>query len=299
MRILASTRNNALLIYGTEAEYQQVYSVLRRIDIRAPQVLIEATIAEVTLNDQLQLGTKAYFKTKWGSISLNDKISASAGVFSIRQASPSFAIEALQGVTTVKILSAPQLMVMDNEKARLQVGSTVPIQTQAVQSTATGSAPVINSIDYRDTGVVLEITPRVAAGGLVTLDLQQIVSSVAPTTSSTINSPTFDERRVKSRVAAENGDTIAIAGLIRSQDTEKSSGVPVISRIPFVGGLFGSNSAGQDRTELLVLITPHVVNDGNDARNLTAALRNRLGPSFAAETIRPSDLPAANRGPTR
>ena len=126
MRILSSKRNNALLVYATEAEYQQVYGVLRRIDIRSAQVLIEATIAEVTLNDELQFGTKAYFQTKWGSISLNEKITASGGVFSIKQASPSFAIEALQGVTKVKILSAPQLMVMDNEKARLQVGTTVP-----------------------------------------------------------------------------------------------------------------------------------------------------------------------------
>ena len=157
-----------MLVYATEAEYQQVYGVLRRIDIRSAQVLIEATIAEVTLNDELQFGTKAYFQTKWGSISLNEKITASGGVFSIKQASPSFAIEALQGVTKVKILSAPQLMVMDNEKARLQVGTTVPIQTQAAQSTTTAGAPVINSIEYRDTGVVLEITPRVAGNGLVT-----------------------------------------------------------------------------------------------------------------------------------
>ena len=164
LRIFASKRNNALLVYGTEAEYQKIYAVLRRIDVRAPQVMIEATIAEVTLNETLKYGTKAYFRTKWGSVALDGKLSVDGGFYSLSKASPSFAIEALQGVTTVKILSAPQLMVVDNEKARLQVGATVPIQTQELQSTTTAGAPVINSIDYRDTGVVLEITPRVASG---------------------------------------------------------------------------------------------------------------------------------------
>ena len=289
LSIYASKRNNALLIYATEAEYEQVLGVLRRIDIRAAQVMIEATIAEVTLNDTLKYGTKAYFRTKWGSIALDGALGVNSGFYSLSKVTPSIALQALQEVTKVRILSAPQLMTMENEKAKLQVGSTVPIQTQASQGTLTGS-PVINSIDYRDTGVVLEITPRVGARGLVTLDIQQVVSSVAETTSSKIDSPTFDERRVKSRVAVNDGETVAIAGLIRSQETETSSGIPGMSRIPYVGGLFGTKGGVKDSTELLVIITPHVVRDQTDLRALTAALRGRLGSSFA--TPAPAAVPA-------
>lgn len=280
LRIFASKRNNALLIYANEAEYEKVLAVLRRIDIRAAQVMIEATIAEVTLNDNLKYGTKAYFRTKWGSIELNGGLGVNTGFYSLAKVTPSVAFEALQQITKVRILSAPQLMTMENEKAKLQVGSTVPIQTQASQGTIAGS-PVINSIDYRDTGVVLEITPRVGSRGLVTLDIQQVVSSVAETTSSRIDSPTFDERRVKSRVAVNDGETVAIAGLIRSQETQGSGGIPGVSSIPYVGGLFGNKAAGKESTELLVIITPHIVRDQGDLRALTAGLRGRLGPSFA------------------
>lgn len=242
--------------------------------------MIEATIAEVTLNDNLKYGTKAYFRTKWGSIELNGGLGVNTGFYSLAKVSPSIAFEALQQITKVRILSAPQLMTMENEKAKLQVGSTVPIQTQASQGTIAGS-PIINSIDYRDTGVVLEITPRVGSRGLVTLDIQQVVSSVAETTSSRIDSPTFDERRVKSRVAVNDGETVAIAGLIRSQETQSSGGIPGVSSIPYVGGLFGNKGAGKESTELLVIITPHIVRDQGDLRALTAGLRGRLGPSFA------------------
>src|SRR5216683_1237348 len=167
-------------------------------------------------------------------------------------------------------------MVLDNEPARLQVGSLVPVQIQSQQSTLTSNAPIVNSIDYRDTGVIMSVTPRVNSGGLVALDISQEVSDVASTTTGNINSPTFDQRLIRTRVAVQDGQTIGMAGLIRDSDSRLNQGIPVLKDIPVLGTLFSDQDNSRTRTELLVLITPHVVKDQRDARALTEDLRNQL-----------------------
>ena len=288
MRIIPNGQNNALLIYATPQERDAIDSTLRRLDILPLQVRIDATIAEVTLNDQLRYGTQFYF-TSGEFKSVLSTATASAVSAGLNTALPGFifaggkdggaplAITALQAVTDVRVLSAPQVMVLDNEPARLQVGQLVPFLTQSAQSTLTVGAPIVSSVDYRETGVIMEVTPRVNSGGLVTLDISQEVSEIDPTqTTPGLNSPTFSQRLVRTRVAVQDGQTVGLAGLIRDSVSRGNSGVPFLSQIPLLGSLFGSQNNNRQRTELLVLITPRVIHDQRDARALTEDLRDQL-----------------------
>lgn len=285
MRIIPNPQNNALLVYATPQERGTIEATLRRLDVLPLQVRIDAVIAEVTLNDALQYGTQFFFR----SGDINAVLSAAATtalaanfpgfVLSGRGANAApVALSALQAVTDVRVLSSPQLMVLDNEAARLQVGQLVPYLTQSAQSTITGNAPVINSIAYRETGVIMEVTPRVNSGGLVTLDIAQEVSDVDTTATGTsgINSPTFSERTVRSRVAVQDGQTIGLAGLIRDNATRGNAGLPWLRGIPFLGALGSTQNNLRQRTELLVLITPRVIHDQRDARALTEDLRDQM-----------------------
>ena len=259
------------------------------------QVLIEATIAEVTLNDQLNYGTQFFLgHTVAGTLSFagsgqTPTVATIAGIPIGSAANfPGFVLNngarevlnALSSVTELRVLSAPQVLVLDNEPARLQVGSQVPVLTQSQQSTIAANAPIVNSVDYRDTGVILLVTPRVNSGGLVTLDISQEVSNVSSNVpsqvTSTLNSPTFDQRLIRTRVAIQDGQTVGLAGLIRDSDSQSNSGIPVLKDIPLLGSLVSSQTNGRQRTELLVLITPRVVKDQRDARSLTEDLRNQL-----------------------
>jgi general secretion pathway protein D len=290
IRIIANRRNNALLIYATPSEYSVIEGMLRKIDIIPLQVLIEATIAEVDLNDQLQYGTQFFFKIDHVAETLGpgptppplipaigNLTFPSASPYFILSKQPNFALALLANVTKVKILSAPQVMVLDNEPARLQVGQQVPILTGQVQSTLAPGAPTVNSVDYHATGVIMQVTPRVNSGGLVTLDIAQEVSDVAAqATNSVAGSPTFNDQTFRTRVAIQDGQTVGMAGLIRDNSTEGNSGLPFIKDIPVIGTLFSTQGNTRARTELLVLITPHVVHDQRDARALTEDLRSQL-----------------------
>ncbi|GGF23595.1 type II secretion system protein GspD [Aliidongia dinghuensis] len=282
MRIIANRRNNALLIYATPEEQSVMESMLRKIDILPLQVRIDATIAEVTLNDQLQYGTQFFFKDGGLQSVLSTGTSST-----INGAFPGFVLaktssvvhatlSALQAVTTVRVLSSPQVMVLDNEKATLQVGDDVPILTQSATSQVTSTPQTVNSISYVNTGVILQVIPRVNTGGLVTLDISQEVSTPSNTTTSTIGSPTISERKVTSRVVIQDGQTVGLAGLIRDDTSEGNSGIPWLKDIPILGSLLSTQDNNRQRTELLVLITPHVIHDQRDARALTDDLRANL-----------------------
>ena len=297
IRIIANRRNNALLVYATPSEYTVIEGMLRKLDIIPLQVLIEATIAEVTLNDALNYGTQFYLGHKFagilttagGSTSTSSTTTSGTAITvggvttAIGNNFPGFVlangvrevINALSAVSQVKVLSAPQVMVLDNEPARLQVGSLVPVLTQSQQSTVANSS-IVNSVDYRDTGVIMLVTPRVNSGGLVSLDISQEVSDVAEATFGSTNSPSFSQRLIRTRVAVQDGQTVGMAGLIRDNDSQANTGIPLIKDVPVLGSLFSSQVNSRTRTELLVLITPHVVHDQRDARALTDDLRNQL-----------------------
>jgi general secretion pathway protein D len=298
IRIIPNADNNAILIYATGEEEDTIEAMLHKIDILPLQVRIDAIIAEVTLNDNLSYGTQFFFKHHAiGGGLVADAVNAGTGglfsatnpaipgvgtpngTFSVGGAGGDLILQALQDVTTVKVLSSPELLVLDNETAQLQVGNSVPIQNGTL-STVGSSIGTVSSTSYVNTGVITQVTPRVNSGGLVTLDVQQEVSAVLPQSSqsagSSINSPTFSDRAVKSRIVVQDGQTVGLAGLITDNVQQDNSGLPWLKDIPVLGLLTGSQNNIRTRTELLILLTPHVLHDQRDARALTEDLREML-----------------------
>lgn len=295
MRIIPNDQNNAILIYATPAEYGTVEAMLRKIDILPLQVKIDATIAEVTLDDALKYGTQFFFRSGGiNGILSNATQSLQSSNLSAAELGTGFpgfliggtglsgaplAISALQAVTTVQVLSSPEIMVLDNQPAELQVGSLVPYLTSSSQGTLVPNAPIINSVNYAQTGVVMIVTPRVNSGGLVTLDITQQVSEVdtnPPPQAEAVQSPTFLDRTVHSRVVVQDGQTVGLAGLITDNVSRGNQGIPWFKDIPLLGALAGTQNNQRTRTELLVLITPHVIHDQRDARALTQDMRQQL-----------------------
>ena len=188
---------------------------------------------------------------------------------------------------------------LDNQPARLQVGDVVPYLSQTSQSTETSGAPVITSINYQQTGVVLDVTPRVNSGGLVTLDISQEVSDVSTAiTTPGINSPTFFDRSISSRVVVQDGQTVGLAGLISDNTSTGNQGIPWLKDVPILGALAGDQNNTRQRTELLMLLTPHVMHDQRDARALTEDMREQLINAAAVpeqlNSMQPSGSPDPN-----
>ena len=282
IRIVADKTNNAILVWATPADYRMVVSVLRKLDQVPLQVLIEATIAEVTLNETLRYGVQWFFRQG------NSELALSSGTTSsILPAFPGFSyfltgpdvkavFDALETVTDLNIISSPQLMVLNNQTAELQVGDQVPILTQQITSIENPDA-VTNSVEYRDSGIILKVTPRVNAGGLVTMRIEQEVSLVADElTTEGIQSPTFRQRRISSTVAVQSGETVVLGGLIQETRDRTESGVPILRDIPILGFFFGGKEDDKKRTELLILITPRAVRSQREVRRVTEELRKRL-----------------------
>lgn len=286
---------------ATDSEYETIQDAIRKLDVLPMQVLIEATIAEVTLNRDLQYGVQFFLQNKEGQIGLSNAVSGSPTVIDpanpVSNAAlfpgvlaPNFpglaivrpfgdvqvALQALKNITDVQIVSAPKLLILDRQQASFQVGDLVPIITQSATSTISAGAPVVNNVQYQPTGVILSVTPHINSGGLVTMDIEQEVSDVVTTTTSSINSPSFKQRRIKTKVMVQDGETISLAGLISDKKTQGSSGVPLLQEIPVLGTLFSTKENDHDRTELLVLLTPRVVHDQREAKALTEELRGKL-----------------------
>lgn len=290
VKITSDDVNNALIVFATPRDYAVIEDALRKLDILPYQVMIEAAIAEVTLTNDLRYGVQYLFDYKGGNAGLTQADPATGAATGLpSQFFPGFSaiysklgsitatLNALEGMTTVKVISAPKLMVLNNQTASLQVGNQVPIATATSTSTIGTNAPIVNSVEYRDTGVILRITPRVNANGLVLLDVAQEVSSVTNTTSSTINSPTISTRKVATSIAVQDGQTISLGGLITDSRDRQTGGLPFLSRIPFIGPLlFGNYRRADNRTELLILLRPRVVRNADDARALTDELQNKL-----------------------
>ncbi len=233
----ADPRTNALILLADDAEYRNVLDIVRELDAPPPQVLIEATIAEVTLNDRLRFGVQWFLDdgdlTGGFSSGSNDDAAPSFPGFSLRYANLDVraVLNALSTVTDVQLVSTPRVLVLSNETAELQVGDQVPIITQ----TAVGlndDSRILNSVQYRDTGVVLSVTPRVSESGRMFIEIEQEVSEVAGTTTSDIDSPTIQQRRLSTRIQVEDGQLVVLGGLLRSSTNLGDTGVPYLSRIP-------------------------------------------------------------------
>jgi general secretion pathway protein D len=284
LRVVADELNNAILVYGTPAEFERVEAALRRLDVPVTQVLIEASIVEVTLTDNTQYGLQWTFADalangKTGTSRLSGQIDGSFGgpqqgfSYTLSNALGVRAVlNALAEKSLVKVISSPSLMVLDNHVASINVGSQQPIRST---ETITSGGNVSTSIQYKDTGVALSVLPTVNTGDMVTMQISQAVTDVGLPDSAT-GQRSFLQRQISSKVAVRSGETIVLGGLIRDNGTDGSSGIPIVHEIPIFGALFGQKVKKLDRTELLVIITPRVVRSDQDARDISRDLRERM-----------------------
>ena len=283
VKLAADPAKNSILIEATPADYRRIMRVIGSLDAIANQVMIEATIAEVTLTDDLKFGVRWFLNAKSGQkyTFTDDPAGAVSSVFpgfsyALTAANAAGTLNALNQITNVNIISSPSLTVMDNRTAQLQIGDEVPIITQSAVSVLTTGAPVVNSVAYKDTGVILSITPRINQSGRVLLDIEQEVSNVASTSSSGIDSPTISQRRIRTSVVVSDGEALALGGMIQKSHTVTRTQIPIVGDIPAIGNLFGGKDNQIGKTELLVIITPHVIRNLTEARQVTEEFRREL-----------------------
>jgi general secretion pathway protein D len=289
IKIAADAAKNALLIEATPADYRRLVRMVGELDVMPNQVMIEATIAEVSLNDQLKMGVRWFFKSrKAESFTFTDAADGTVDSvfpgfsYALKAANLTTTLNALNEITDVKVISSPSLTVMDNGTAMLQIGDEVPITTASTLGVP--GVGIVNSVSYRDTGVILAITPRINASGRVLLEIEQEVSTVAKTTTSAIDSPTIKQRRIKTNVFVNDRQALALGGMIQTSDTTGRGQVPILGDIPFIGTAFRSKDNEAAKTELIVIITPHVIRNFDEAAAITGEYRREM--SFESQTRR-------------
>lgn len=288
-RVVVDQATNTLIFQGYNEDYGQIRTLLKALDRPAPEALIEVTVAEVTLSDNTQLGIEwlareanlphgrsASYGTKGGlslgTAGFNFRLLDSIGEVRL-------VLNALASSNRATILSSPRVVARNGETATIQVGQEVPIITsQQTTPTTGGTGSILQSIQYRNTGVILNVRPVIHSGDRVELDVSQEVSAAQSTTTGVANSPTFGTRKVQTRLSLKNGATVLLGGLISSNSSEGDAGIPLLKEIPLLGQLFRTNTDKRERTELIVLITPYVIYDDGDAEAITDAFRKRLGP---------------------
>jgi general secretion pathway protein D len=308
--VVADETNNALIITASAQEYHRMRRILEQIDVQPNQVLLEATIAEVALNDQLTMGLRWFLQT--GSFQFrftdivattpNNSVPNIAPLIPnvVTPAFPGFSsffntpnvqvvLNALSTITDVNIVSSPTLMVLDNKRATLQVGDEVPIVTQSAVAVQVPGAPIVNSVNMRNTGIILNITPRINDGGRVLLDIEQEVSTAVQTTTSGIISPTIQQRRIKTTVSVDDGNCIVLGGLIQDKATNTRDQAPLVGDIPIFGNLFKHKNDNIQRTELLIAITPKIVRDIGHMRAIAAEFRDKINLSTRPQRQAPPD----------
>lgn len=286
VRVVADEKRNALLIRAPRMEYRRIEQALRELDKAPSQILIEASIVEVSLTGNLQYGVEWFVQNslsngREGQALLNMRESGSIGP---KQPGFSYTIfnkagmvratlNALAEKSQVRLLSNPSVMVLNNHNATILVGQQTPIKSST--SVSTGNNLVTESITYKDTGVMLSVTPSVNAGGLISLDISQQVTDVGEQDGPT-GQRAFLTRQINTRVAVRSGEPIVLGGLIRENETNGRNGVPVLSSLPVVGALFGNTTNNSNRTELLVLLTPRALENDDELRAASAELRDRM-----------------------
>jgi general secretion pathway protein D len=295
IKVIADVDNNALLILANAAEYEKIEDAVKKLDVVPRQVLVEVTIAEVTLTGALSYGLEWYFNNATnvtGSLFNSDTNvralpSDPAGAVTPRLPFSAIwrgpggdvkaVLSALANNTKVNVISSPHIMVTDNQVAKINVGSSVPVQGQSTITGVTTSTAITTSVQYVDTGVLLSVRPHINSGGLVTMEISQEVSDVQTGVTTTgLNSPTINKRSAQTTVAVQSGDTMVLGGLIKDDKSNGSSGLPLLSEIPVLGALFGAKTQSDTRRELIITITPRVVNDNQQAREVTAEFRKKL-----------------------
>ena len=300
VRITADVTNNAVLVYANAESQRVVEQTIRQIDRPQRQIAIEATIAEVTLNDNLNYGVQFFLASRKGSVSNTisgvspsgsgldlpaTAVDVAAGALLGRvlpgfnfligsENSPRVILDALHGVTNVKVLSNPSLVVLDNQAATLQVGDQVPFST-GTATVLTANNTVVNTIDYKNTGIILRVLPRANANGNIVLDIEQEISNVAAGSAASLT-PTISKRRVKSSIAVASGQTVLLAGLISETESKQRQGIPLLDSIPGAGDAFAHQNTLRTRTELILFIRPTVIKDAVDAHVIAEEMRSKM-----------------------
>jgi general secretion pathway protein D len=269
--VIPNPFDNTLLIRATPQEYEQILSLLRQLDVAPRQVLVDAKIYEVELTGAFSAGVSAFLEKKdTGSRVLNATSSAAGltlntGLLVLRSHELLAAITAAETKTHTRVISAPSIIATDSISASLNVGEDVPVLTsQAVTGVQQGGNSLFsNTVSSRSTGVTLNILARVNSSGIVTLVINQNVSSPQAPAAGGIQSPSFSNRSFQTQLTVQDGDTVAIGGIIQESNLQSSAGVPVLSHLPLVGPVFGAKSISKSRTELVVFLTPRVIYDAN------------------------------------
>jgi general secretion pathway protein D len=301
LRVIADIENNALLVLASPADYETIQIALKQLDVPRRQVKVEVLVAEVALTDNLKFGIEWFIKSRPGVVgALRNRTGASAILPSLLPQTPTLpaatdsrslvptspglqlidvvggdvraVLQALGEDGKSQTLSTPNVTVLDNEKASINVGDQISVDT----GTTTGTGGVTQtSRSYISTGVILEVTPRINAGGRVTLEINQEISTVPPGTAPGTN-PNIATRKAKTTVNVASGETMVLAGLIKNDSSSGSQGLPLLSKIPILGGLFGTQSISKNRSELVILITPVVISNSDDSRAVMEELRKKL-----------------------
>ncbi len=287
MKIIADKNTNAIIIKALPIDYHSIRAIIETLDATPQQVLIEAIVAEVTLTDALQHGVEYFFRhkgseDKGGKLSLNpeniienttDFLPSGTKFFTFNRDIDAI-VNLVASETELEVLSSPHLLVRDEQTASIQVGSSEPIRTGTTQSSA---GATLEQIQYRDIGTILTVTPRIGENQMVTLDIKQEVSSIVPATEDPlIDSPAFSQRVTETSLVIKSGHPIFLGGIIDIKNDLRIKKVPLLGDIPVLGNAFKSRSNTKVKTELMVLITPHVVNTASEADTITKEFKEKL-----------------------
>lgn len=289
IRVSAVEESNSILVLATSSQWESIRRVIERLDTIPLQVHIEAKILQVTLNDQLKYGVQWYFENAIGAeggpgTAIADLAAAAKGWEGLGGSVVSGTlgwtfithnvaaiINTLDSVSSVHVLSMPSVVVLNNKSANINVGTQIPVTSSFINNGIGGGNTGLNQsyVQFRDTGITLSVVPRVNPGGLVFMEIDQQDSTPGASDEAVGGNVPVDQRKIKTEVAVQSGETILLGGLIKQTDSKSSSGVPGLHRIPIIGGLFGGKNYQTQRQELLVMITPVVIRNGDDARRLT------------------------------
>ncbi|MCO4812095.1 MAG: type II secretion system protein GspD [Gammaproteobacteria bacterium] len=283
IKVIADTDNNSILVLASQEDYRSIEAAIRRLDVAPRQVLIEATIAEVSLSDNLNYGVRWFLEESDWELGFNAPVPTGAGgeglafAFFDQDSSVQAFFDLLAATSSVKFLSTPQVMVLDNQTATIRVGDQIPVTTRSSQSTTNPDAPIVTEVQFRDTGTLLTVTPRINAGGQVTLEISQEVS--LPGSSPAVGgggNVSIAQRTINSSVTVQSGQTVVLGGLILENTTEGKTGVPILKDIPYLGNLFSSTTQDVFRTELLITVKPQVITNSSEMRRATEDLRHQM-----------------------
>ncbi|CAM3189117.1 type II secretion system protein GspD [Pseudomonas floridensis] len=291
-RITAQKSSNQLLVRTRPAQWKEIESAIKRLDNPPLQVQIETRILEVKLTGELDMGVQWYLGRLAGNAGATGNVTNIAGsqgalgaggaalastdsfFYSFVSNNLQVALRALESNGRTQVLSAPSLVVMNNQQAQIQVGDNIPISQTTVNTNTT--ATTLSSVEYVQTGVILDVVPRINPGGLVYMDIQQQVSDADNGTTDLNGNPRISTRSVATQVAAQSGQTVLLGGLIKQDNAETVNAVPYLGRIPGLKWLFGNSLKSKDRTELIVLITPRVITSSSQARQVTDDYRQQM-----------------------